>query len=102
MTGKNQYREGHFMGIGMLIGIAIFMPFGFVIWVVTDNPGMIGIGPALGVAIGISIGTALEKKYNPNPRPLTIEEKRMIKMSVFAGVIMLLLGAVAFLWLLLW
>ncbi len=31
--------------------------------------GNIAVGTAIGVAIGIPIGTALEKKYNPNPRP---------------------------------
>ena len=97
MKKQKRYRDGHFMGIGIAIGILLFMPFGFVFWILIDNPGFIGIGPAIGVAIGISIGSALEKKYNPNPRPPTPEEKRMIKRLTILLIGTFILGLLVFL-----
>ena len=46
----------------MGIGLALFIPFGVALWLVLDNPGMLGLGPALGVSIGIAIGEAMYKK----------------------------------------
>ena len=97
---QKSYRKGHFMGIGIAIGMILFLPFGAVFWILLDNPGMIGIGPAMGMAVGVSIGAALEKKYNPNPRPPTAEEKKIIKRFVFIGIITLLAGVALFLWIL--
>jgi hypothetical protein len=58
-----KYPEGHFIGIGMAIGIAFFSGFGIIFATATDNMGLIGIGPALGVSLGLAIGTGIEKKY---------------------------------------
>jgi len=44
---ENTYPEGHFLGIWMGIGIAISFVIVF-LCIVTDNPGFIGIGPAIG------------------------------------------------------
>ena len=52
----------HYMGQGMAIGMAMFAPLGIVLSIVTDNPGLLGIGPALGVSIGIAIGEYLYKR----------------------------------------
>jgi len=56
--------------------------------------GNIALGPALGAALGIPIGVALEKKKNPNPRPLTKEEGRIrnrnLKILLTSGVVLFL------------
>jgi cadmium resistance protein CadD (predicted permease) len=92
---NKKYPEGHFIGIWMAIGIAIFTAFGIPFSITTENPGMIGIWPALGVAIGLSIGQAIENKYKKKGkiRPLTEEEKKRKKIGVTAGLMILLIGA---------
>jgi len=54
---KQQYKRK-----GMGIGMALFMPFGVILWLLLDNPGFLGVGPALGISIGIAIGEAMYKK----------------------------------------
>lgn len=84
---KRGYPKGHFMGIGIAMGI----PLGIPLWLSTDNPGMIGAG----LAAGVAIGAALEKKYNENPRKPTPEEGRKQKIALWAGVLVLIAGALA-------
>ncbi|MDD4898811.1 MAG: hypothetical protein PHY70_05475, partial [Methanocellales archaeon] len=61
---KNKtYPEGHFVGMWMGIGIAIFSGFGIPLSIATGNPGFMGIGPAIGVAFGLAIGSSIEAKY---------------------------------------
>ena len=55
-------QKQHYLGKGMGIGLALFIPFGVALWLVLDNPGMLGLGPALGVSIGIALGEAMYKK----------------------------------------
>lgn len=50
------------MGKGMALGMAMFAPIGIVLWIVTDNPGLIGVGPAIGISIGVAIGEHLYKR----------------------------------------
>ena len=100
MEEKNKkYPEGHFLGMWMGIGIAIFTGVGVPISIATKNLGLIGIGPAIGIAFGLSIGAGIEEKYKKQGkiRPLTEEEEKRKKLAVLAGVIMLLLGVAAFL-----
>jgi len=87
---ENTYPEGHFLGIWMGIGIAISFVIVF-LCIVTDNPGFIGIGPAIGVSFGLAIGSAIENKYKKEGkiRPLTESEIK----RVTAGIIILALGA---------
>lgn len=102
--GENKkYPEGHFTGMWMIIGIAIFSGLGIPLSIVTENPGLIGIGPALGVAFGLSIGAGIESKMKKEGkiRPLSKEEKKKRKFAVLAGVVALVIGALAFLVLLL-
>jgi len=100
---NKKYPEGHFVGMWMAIGIAIFSVLGIPLAIVTENPGMIGIGPALGVSIGLSIGSGIEAKYKKEGkiRPLTEEEKKRKKIAITIGVISLvvlsLLGLLFFL-----
>jgi len=97
------YPEGHFIGMWIGIGVAIFSGFGIPLSIATENPGFIGIGPAIGVAIGLSIGSAIEAKYKKEGkiRSLTEEEKRKRQYAVLAGIAILTLGVIVFIILLL-
>ena len=55
----------------------------------------IPLGMAIGIAIGISIGLAMGKKQKPWSE-LTEEEKRMYKITIAIGVILLLVGVLVF------
>ena len=89
-----KYPEGHFIGMWMGIGIAIFSVLGIPLSIATENPGFIGIGPALGVAFGLAIGQSIENKHKREGRirPLTKSEKKGKKNAVFAGILILTLG----------
>ncbi|MFC1622716.1 hypothetical protein ACFL1Y_01860 [Patescibacteria group bacterium] len=89
------YPEGHFIGMWMAIGTAIFTVLGIPLAIVTDNPGMMGIGPALGISIGLSIGAGIEAKYKKEGkiRPLTEEEQKRKKIAVIIIVIILSITA---------
>ncbi|WP_319508769.1 hypothetical protein [uncultured Methanolobus sp.] len=86
---EKRYPKGHFIAVGMVIGIPLGIPIGLLL-------GMIAIGPAIGVAIGVGIGTYLEKKYNPNPLPMTVEEEKQRKKILLALGGIFLLGILAF------
>ncbi len=83
----------------MGIGIAIFSGIGIPLSIATGNPGLIGIGPALGVAFGLAIGSSIEDKYKKEGkiRPLTKEDKNERKILVIAGIAVLMIGLVTFL-----
>ncbi len=83
----------------MVIGIAIFSGFGIPFSIVSGNPGLIGIGPALGVAFGLAIGSSIESRYKKEGkiRPLTEDEKQKRKMLLIAGVAIFILGLAIFL-----
>ncbi len=86
---QKRYPKGHFIGIGYAIGIPLGVPVGLAM-------GNIAIGTAIGVGLSIPIGIALEKKYNPNPRTLTEEERRVQKrnltIALGLGIIALIAG----------
>jgi hypothetical protein len=98
MKDEKQYPEGHFPGVGMAMGIAIFSGTGVALSASTGNPGLIGIGPAIGMIIGLSIGSSLEKKYKKEGkiRPLTEAEKKKQKKAFWVGIIILIMGIMAF------
>ena len=93
-----KYPEGHFLGMWMGIGIAIFSGIGIPLSIVTENPGLIGIGPAIGVAFGLAIGQSIENKYKQEGRirPLTESEQKRKKNAIFAGIAILTLGVLIF------
>jgi hypothetical protein len=97
-----KYPEGHFLGMWMGIGIAIFSGLGIPLSIATENPGFIGIGPALGVAVGLAIGQSIENKHKQEGRirPLTESEKKRKKNAVFGGIVILALGVLVFILLL--
>ncbi|MCP4145933.1 MAG: hypothetical protein GY752_11705 [bacterium] len=98
INNNKKYPEGHFLGLWMGIGVAIFSGLGISLSVATNNYGLIGVGPAIGMAFGLSIGQAIENKYKKENkiRPLTEEEKKRRKIAVMAGLAMLILGVIAF------
>ncbi|WMW23982.1 hypothetical protein RE474_07685 [Methanolobus sediminis] len=91
---EKRYPKGHFLAIGMVMGLPLGIPIGIVL-------GMIAIGPAIGLIFGIGIGLYLEKKYNPEPLPMTPEEeaKRQKNIMLIGGIF--LLGILMFIFLLL-
>ncbi|MBN2454109.1 hypothetical protein JXB11_01035 [Candidatus Woesearchaeota archaeon] len=86
-----KYHEGYFIGMWM----AICAPLGIPIGLFIGGPAFIGAGVALGVSIGLAIGAAIEAEHRKagRIRPLTKEEERRKKISVFVGVIVFLIGA---------
>jgi len=97
---KKTYPEGYFVGRWMAIGMAIFAGFGVVLSVSTDNPGLIGIGPALGISFGLSVGSAIEKRHAERGqiRPKTAEEKAKERKALYVGIAVLVVGVAFFLW----
>jgi hypothetical protein len=91
--------EGQFVGMWMGIGIAIFTGIGVSLSVALKMPGLIGIGPAIGVAFGAAIGHSIESKYKKagKIRPLTEGEKWKGKILVFAGISIFIIGLLLFL-----
>jgi len=51
-----------YIAIGMAIGMPIFALAGFILCIATDNPGLLGVGPAVGLAMGIAIGEGLYRR----------------------------------------
>ena len=100
MEEKNKkYPEGHFIGMWMGIGIAIFSGLGIPLSIISKTPGLIGIGPALGVAFGLAIGSAIESKYKKEGkiRPLTKDEKKKRHIAVITLIAVFILGLAIFL-----
>jgi len=95
---ENIYPEGHFLGLWMGIGAAIFSLIGIPLCIVTDNPGFIGIGPAIGISFGLAIGQAIENKHKQEGkiRPLTESEIKRRKKTITAGIIILAFGVLMF------
>ena len=96
---NEKYPEGHFVGMWMGIGIAIFTGIGVPLSVALKIPGLIGMGPAIGVAFGLALGQSIESKHKKEGkiRPLTEDEKKKRKRLVIAGICVLVLGLLVFL-----
>jgi predicted nucleic acid-binding Zn ribbon protein len=94
-NGK-KYPEGHFIGMWIGIGIAIFSGIGIPLSIATDNPGLIAIGPAIGVSIGVAIGSSIETKNKKEGkiRPLTEDEKKSRKRSTTIALIILAIALI--------
>ncbi len=54
-------KQGHYVGMWMAIGIAIWSGTFIPLAIATDNIGLIGLGPAVGVIFGLIVGKAVEK-----------------------------------------
>jgi len=94
-----KYPEGHFVGLWMALGIAIFSGLGIPLSIATENYAFIGIGPSLGIAIGLVIGQAIENKYKKEGRiiPRSKEERKRTKVAILVGLALLIVGVVFFL-----
>ena len=90
----DKYPEGHFLGMWMGLGIAIFSVIGILVSIFIDNQELIGIWPAIGVAFGLAIWQSIENRYKQKGkiRPLTESEKKRKKNAVTAGILILALG----------
>lgn len=86
---NKRYPKGRFMGLGIAIGLPLGIPLGII-------SGMIALGPAIGLALGVGMGAYMEKKYNPDPLPLTAEEAERRKKLMLALGVFFLLGVMAF------
>lgn len=95
---EGKYPEGHFVARWMAIGMAIFSGLGVALSTIMDSPGLMGIGPAIGVAFGAAVGQSIESKYKKEGkiRPLTDDEKKRRRIAAIAGVAVLVLGVLAF------
>ncbi|MGD2162277.1 MAG: hypothetical protein PVH60_01745 [Anaerolineales bacterium] len=47
---------------GMMLGMLLFFPFGVALSLAIGNPGMIGVGVAIGLPVGLAIGEHRFKK----------------------------------------
>jgi len=94
-----KYPEGHFVGMWIGIGLAIFTGVGLPLSIALKNPGLLGIGPAIGIAFGSALGQSIESKYKKEGkiRPLTEDEKKKRRRLVIAGICVLVLGLLVFL-----
>jgi hypothetical protein len=98
MANEKKYPKGHWMGIGIAIGIPIGTALFFIADLLTGEFGsMFFLGPGVGVAIGVSIGAALEERYKKRGqiRELTLQEEKRRRKLVNIGLLILVLGAVA-------
>ena len=89
-----KYPEGHFIGMWMGIGIALFSGIGIPLSIIIDNPGFIGIGPALGVGFGLAVGQSIENKYKQQGRicDLTYDEIKRKNNMKFKALLLLIVG----------
>jgi hypothetical protein len=96
---QKKFPEGHFVGMWIGIGMAIFSGIGVPISIALDNSGLIGIGPAIGVAFGAGVGASIEakKKQEGLIRPLTEDEKIKRKRLKNIGLGILIIGFLALL-----
>jgi hypothetical protein len=65
MSEKQRIRNSErdrYIAIGMAIGMPIFGLAGLILCIATDNPGLMGVGPAVGLAMGIAIGEGLYQR----------------------------------------
>jgi len=85
--------QGYWIGIGISIGAG----FGVAMGLVFDN---LALGIAMGAGAGVAIGAALEQKNKDKLRPLNEQEKTMQKWGVILGLLMLLMFAGVFAFLL--
>lgn len=94
MREEKKYPEGHFIGLWMSIGIAIFTGVGIPLSFALDMPALIGLGPALGVGVGLAIGSSVESnaKKEGKIRPRQRSDNKKSHVLLLIGIALLLLG----------
>jgi len=54
------------IAIGLAVGMPSFALIGMLLCITTDNLGLLGLGPAIGLAIGLAIGEGLYRRSTQN------------------------------------
>lgn len=85
----------------MATGILFCSVFGLVLGVIFESSTLIAItlfSVQVGVVLGLAIGAVVESKYKKAGmiRPLNEKEKRMKRIGIWIGLIILILGLAAF------
>jgi hypothetical protein len=90
-TMQGKYPKGHWMSVGMCIGIALGCIPSFVGLLFDQMAPFVGIGPAIGCGLGVAIGSALERKHKDELRPPTEAEQQARFRLTLAGLVALAL-----------
>ncbi|RLD64272.1 MAG: hypothetical protein DRJ01_01250 [Bacteroidetes bacterium] len=95
---KKKYPEGHFVGMYIALGVAVFTALGLYFGSTFEKSNYITIGPVIGVLFGVIVGRSIESKYKQEGRIrcLTDKEKNRKKILVLIGVLLLFLGFILF------
>ena len=83
----------HPQGYGVGMGVSIGTGFGVALGIALEN---IGLGIGVGVAIGAALGGAWEQRNKDKIRPLTEQEKKVQRLGIIVGIIILLIGVGVF------
>ena len=62
---RNAERQ-RYIAIGLTIGMPSFALICFALSIATDTLGLLGVGPAIGLAVGIAIGESLYQRRKKN------------------------------------
>lgn len=91
--------KGHYISVGIIIGIGIFGMLGTVIYLITNNFAFIGVGPAVGIPIGLILGQSIESKKEREGkiRELSTQEKQRQHLLIFLGLGVAFLSIIGFL-----
>ena len=91
--------KGHYISVGIIIGIGIFGILGTVIYLITNNFAFIGVGPAVGLPIGLILGQSMESKKEREGkiRELSTQEKQRQHLLIFLGLGVAFLSIIGFL-----
>ena len=89
MTKKKLKQHGHFLAWGIFLGTACGGLLGFIMVNVLNQPGMLSVGFASGVATGTAVGFGLEAKYNIKAKPLINKTQRLLLTIVLFGSILI-------------
>ena len=91
--------KGHYISVGIIIGIGIFGMLGTVIYLITNNFAFIGAGPAVGLPIGLILGQSMESKKEREGkiRELSTQEKQRQHLLIFLGLGVAFLSIIGFL-----
>ena len=54
--------RSRYLAIGLAIGMPIFGLIGMAVCLATDNLGLLGVGPGIGLAMGVAIGEGLYRR----------------------------------------
>jgi hypothetical protein len=93
LPAKKGYPRGHWMAVGITIGLIVGMPMGFIYGLLLKS-GYLAIGLAMGSGLGVGFGSLLgaflETKYWKSGKRLTGKEKsHRIILTVITALVFL-------------